>query len=156
MNYQDNIEEYPDFKNWITRNRYLFNIFDLFLGQEKIKEYYTNLESLNDVDTFNNVFMKIYIYVFIIYILKENIDKEKINEINIKISPQLITMNEIKERIKIFVNENIGDIENLDEKINTYMGGIQTLDIKPIAGERFRNAVKVWDTVIKNRSNPGQ
>jgi len=151
-----NIEVNPDLKNWMTSNSYLFNIFDLFLGQEKIKEYYKNLESLNDVDNFNNVFMKIYTYVFIIYILKNKIDKEKINEINIKISPQLITINKIKEEINNFVISNIGNIENLDDKINTYMRGIQTLNNNPIARTRLQYAADAWNTALKNRGNPEQ
>ena len=121
------------YNEWITGgNKKLFNIFDLFKGQDKIKGFYNDMVGL-DIYKFNIAFLKLYTFIFIKY--SKNVDelniKETLENMGKKIDEddgvsrdKLLTMDEVKVKVKGYVSHLVlpkgSELtsDELDEKVD--------------------------------------
>lgn len=103
-----------EYEEWLGgKNQTLFNIFDLFEEQDKIKGYYkTDMVGLN-IYEFNKAFLKFYTFIFIKY--SQKVDKDQLKKTlkdlgnNIdgdkKVSSnKLLTMDQVKRAVKDYLS----------------------------------------------------
>ena len=137
-------KEYDDWNK--GGNQKLFNIFDLFEGQKRVKDYYNNDMVGLDIHKFNKAFLKLYTIIFIKYSYKLN-DETKFKKISDQIGIRIDIDNDVSK-------DTLLTMEKVKEIVNKYVrSAVPTLEEKELTSneeeELFKKLSKKIDKMIE-------